>query len=99
LSSLARSGAATFATPGSQFAAACTSCHRPDGHGSAIPSIIGLPESRIVQLMLAYRSAEPGLSNMPGAQIMYVVADALSPREIEEVAHYLAGQPTVAKRQ
>jgi cytochrome c553 len=76
------------ADQGRGLAAACASCHRTDGHDTVIPSIAGLDESRIVHLMLAYRSADQG------SQIMHVVAGALSPEEIAAVAHYVAGHPS-----
>jgi cytochrome c553 len=85
--------AAAPANQGRELAAACASCHRPDGHDTVIPSIAGLDESRIVHLMLAYRSAERG------SQIMRVVADALTPEEIEAVANYVARHPSEKKPQ
>jgi len=98
-----RARAATLGAPGSQTAAACASCHLPDGHGSGIPPIAGLTEGRIAQLMFGYRSSEPGAHGtgspvVPGSQIMYVVANALSPQEITDVAHYLAEQRPAVKR-
>jgi cytochrome c553 len=80
--------AAAPADQGRGLAAACASCHRTDGHDSVIPSIAGLDESRIVHLMLVYRSTDQG------SQIMHVVAGALSPEEIEAVAHFVAGHPS-----
>ncbi len=80
----ARPGAAASAMEGSQLAAACASCHRPDGRGTGIPPIAGLDEDRIVKSMLAYRS------DVHGSQIMHVVAAALSPDEIAAIARYLA---------
>jgi cytochrome c553 len=95
---LAQSRAATFGTPGSQTAAACASCHLPDGHGSGIPPIAGLTESRIVQRMFSYRASEPGSQPDAGSQIMYVVANALSPQQITDVAHYIAEQSPAVKQ-
>jgi cytochrome c553 len=71
---------------GAEIAAACASCHRPDGLGSGIPVIAGLPEASIGGAMLAYRSG-----TRPD-QIMQVVARALSPAEIATVARYLAAR-------
>jgi cytochrome c553 len=88
---IAQPGAAIAGNQGRELAAACASCHRPDGHGTAIPSIAGLDETRIVHSMLAYRSADQG------NQIMHVVAGALSPEEIATVAHYLARQPSAGR--
>jgi cytochrome c553 len=79
-------GAAEAANQGRDIAAACASCHRPDGHDTVIRPIAGLDESRIVKLMLAYRTAGQG------SQIMHVVAGALTPEEIDAVAHYLAAK-------
>lgn len=81
---IAQSSAAAPANQGRELAASCASCHRPDGHDTVIPPIGGLDESRIVHLMLAYRSAEQG------SQIMHVVAGSLTPEEIEAVAYYIA---------
>lgn len=83
-------GGAVAATPGSQLAAACSSCHRSDIGESAIPLIAGQNEEHIVQLMLAYRSG------LRSSQIMQVVAGALSPEEITDIAHFLAAQKSVA---
>jgi cytochrome c553 len=89
---IAQPGAAAAGNQGRELAAACASCHRPDGRGTAIPAIAGLDEGRIVQSMLAYRAAAGG------NQIMHVVAGALSPEEIAAVAHYIAVQPSAAAR-
>jgi sulfide dehydrogenase cytochrome subunit len=89
---IARPCAAATAEQGRGLAASCASCHRTDGHDTVIPSIAGLDESRIIRLMLAYRSADQG------SQIMHVVAGALSPEEIEAVAHYVALHPSETKQ-
>jgi cytochrome c553 len=89
---VARPSAAASVVEGSQLAAACASCHRPDGRGTGIPTIAGLDEDRIVKLMLAYRLESHG------NQIMHVVASALSPEEIAAIAHYLARQQVSAGR-
>jgi cytochrome c553 len=92
ISPLGQPRAATFGPPGSQTAAACASCHLQDGQGSGIPPIAGLTESRIAEQMFGYRASEAR------SQIMYVVANALTLREITDVAHYIAEQPPAVKQ-
>jgi cytochrome c553 len=88
----AQPSAAAPANQGRELAAACASCHQPDGHDTVIPPLAGLEESRIVHLMLAYRSAEQR------SQIMHVVAGALTPEEIQAVAHFVARPPSDTKQ-
>ena len=84
--------AAASGNQGTQLAASCASCHRPDGRDTGIPPVVGLDESRIVQSMRAYRAGERT------SQIMNVVAAALSAEETAAVAHYLAGQKPASER-
>ena len=86
LALFACAGSALADDQGRQLAAACASCHSPDGRNSGIPSIAGMDAGRMTEIMLAYRS---------GArvnQIMQVVAANLSSDEIGAVARYIAQQ-------
>lgn len=80
-----QSGAAG-ADQGAQLAATCASCHRLDGGGTGIPSIIGLGEERLTNALLAYRASES-----PN-HIMHAIALSLSDEEIASVARYVAAQ-------
>jgi sulfide dehydrogenase cytochrome subunit len=71
---------------GAQLAATCASCHRLDGRDKGIPSIIGLGEEKLADVMRAFKSGESS------SQIMHAVALSLSDEEIATVAHYLAVQ-------
>jgi sulfide dehydrogenase cytochrome subunit len=71
---------------GAQLAATCASCHRLDGRDKGIPSIIGLGEEKLGDVMQAFKSGERS------SQIMHAVALSLSDEEIATVAHYLAAQ-------
>jgi sulfide dehydrogenase cytochrome subunit len=71
---------------GAQLAATCASCHRLDGRDKGIPSIIGLGEEKLADVMQAFKSGERS------SQIMHAVALSLSDEEIATVAHYLAAQ-------
>ncbi|WP_292526760.1 c-type cytochrome [Mesorhizobium sp.] len=81
-----QSGAAAGTDQGAQLAATCASCHRLDGGGTGIPSIIGLGEERLTNALLAYRASEN-----PN-HIMHVIALSLSDEEIASVARYVAAQ-------
>jgi len=78
---------------GAQLAAMCAACHRLDGLNKGIPSIIGLDEKKLADMMAEFKS------NKRTSQIMNVVARSLSDEEIADLAHYLAtrkkgsGQP------
>ena len=69
---------------GAQLAAMCAACHRLDGLDKGIPSIIGLDEKKLADMMAEFKS------NKRTSQIMNVVARSLSDEEIAELAHYLA---------
>jgi sulfide dehydrogenase cytochrome subunit len=71
---------------GAQLVATCASCHRLDGRDKGIPSIIGLGEEKLADVMQAFKSGERS------SQIMHAVALSLSDEEIATVAHYLAEQ-------
>jgi cytochrome c553 len=83
---VSQSGAAAGADQGAQLAATCASCHRLDGDGTGIPSIIGLSEERLTNALLGYRASES-----PN-HIMHAVALSLSDEEIASVARYVAAQ-------
>jgi len=83
---LIASASAEAETRGAQLAAACSSCHQSAPGSAGIPPI-GRTQGGIETAMLAYRS-DAGRS-----QIMHVVAAALTPAEISDVARYLAAQP------
>jgi sulfide dehydrogenase cytochrome subunit len=76
---------------GAHLAAMCASCHRLDGRGKGIPSIVGLDKERLAGAMAAFKSGERS------SQIMHAVALSLSDGEIEALAEYLA-QPMGTKR-
>jgi len=81
------SHAAVSATQGRALAATCAACHDTDARdGTAIPPIAGMSETRMRDLMMAYRSGQRS------SQIMHAVASALSADEIAAIAHYIAGQ-------
>jgi sulfide dehydrogenase cytochrome subunit len=84
LAASARAAAAN--DQGVQIAAVCASCHRRNGDGKGIPSIIGLGEDRLTRAMLAYRSGEQS------SHIMRAIALSLSDEEIATVARFLAAQ-------
>jgi sulfide dehydrogenase cytochrome subunit len=83
---VSQSGAAVGADQGAQLAATCASCHRLDGGGTGIPSIIGLGEERLTNALLAYRASESP------SHIMHAIALSLSDEEIASVARYVAAQ-------
>ena len=73
---------------GAQLAAMCAACHRLDGRDQGIPSIVGLDQKKLTDMMEAFRSGKRS------SQIMNVVARSLSAEEIAAVADYLAVQPS-----
>ena len=77
---------------GAQLAAMCASCHRLDGRDQGIPSIVGLDQKTLADMMEAFRSGKRV------SQIMNVVARSLSTEEIDALAAYLAVLPRGAKR-
>ena len=81
-----QSGAAAGADQGAQLAATCASCHRLDGAGTGIPSIVGLGEEKLTGALLAYRASES-----PN-HIMHAIALSLTDEEIASVARYVAAQ-------
>lgn len=69
---------------GAQLAAICASCHRLDGGGSGIASIIGLDPEELAGMMQAFKADETS------SHIMHVVGLSLSGDEIAALARYLA---------
>ena len=69
---------------GAQLAATCAACHRPDGHGKGLPSIVGLNAEDLARKMQAFKSDEGS------SHIMHAVSLSLSEDEIKAVALYLA---------
>jgi cytochrome subunit of sulfide dehydrogenase len=83
---VSQSGTAAGPDQGAQLAAICASCHRLDGGGAGVPSIIGLGEERLTSALLAYRASES-----PN-HIMHAIALSLSDEEIASVARYIAAR-------
>lgn len=81
-----QSAMAAGADQGARLAATCASCHRLDGAGTGIPSIIGLDEDKLTGALFAYRTSES-----PN-HIMHAVALSLTDEEIASVARYVAAQ-------
>ena len=77
---------------GAQLAAICASCHRLDGQGAGMGSIVGLDGHKLTGLMQAFKSDES--SN----HIMHAVSLTLSDDEIATLAAYLAAQGKEAKQ-
>jgi cytochrome subunit of sulfide dehydrogenase len=71
---------------GAQLAATCASCHRLDGRDRGIPSIVGLSEEKLADVMHAFKSGERS------SQIMHAVGLSFSDEEIAILARYLAAQ-------
>lgn len=71
---------------------ACVSCHGPDGSGagSAFPALAGQHASYLKSQLQAWRNGTR--SNDPN-QLMKVVAERMSDREIQAAAAYFAAQP------
>ena len=59
---------------GAQLAAMCAACHRLDGMDKGIPTIIGMDEKKLTELMAEFKSGKRA------SQIMSVVARSRSPR-------------------
>jgi cytochrome c553 len=83
---VAHPGAGAESSRGAQLAAMCASCHRLDGRGRGIPSIIGLDKKKLVDTMEAFKSGKRS------SQIMQVVARSLSTEEIAALADYLTAR-------
>jgi cytochrome c553 len=69
---------------GTQIAATCASCHGEAGVEAAIPAIIGMGESQIIDKMRAYRASESP------SHVMHAIALSLNEDELLAVARALA---------
>lgn len=67
---------------GAYLAGECTTCHRADGGGEGIPSIIGWPVEDFVVAMHAYKK------NIRRNPVMNMMASRLSDEEIAALAAY-----------
>ena len=72
---------------GAELAAMCASCHRLDGSGKAIPSIVGMDKQKLIDAIAAYQSGARASS------IMHAVALQLGDGETATLADYLAARP------
>ena len=77
---------------GAQLAAMCASCHRLDGRGKGIPSIVGMAKEKFAETMTAFKSGARSSS------IMHAVALQLSDAEIATLAQYLAARANESER-
>jgi sulfide dehydrogenase cytochrome subunit len=78
---------------GAELAATCATCHRLDGRGRGIPSIVGMDSEKLTGAMSAFKSG------VRSSSIMHAVALSFSDAEIATLAEYLAAQPAEIKRQ
>ena len=69
---------------GAQLAATCAACHRPDGQGKGLPTIVGMNAKELARKMQAFKSDEAS------SHIMHAVGLSLSDDEIKAVAIFLA---------
>ncbi len=72
---------------GRHLAGECTSCHRPDGAPSAIPSILGKTQDEFIALLKAYRDGRK--TN----QVMISVAKSLDDEQMAALAAYFGSLP------
>ncbi len=79
---------------GAQLAALCVSCHRLDGRGKAIPSIVGMDKASLAAAMAGFKSG----ARSSHSQIMHAVALSLTDGEIATLVEYLAALPKETKR-
>jgi len=87
--SLALSGAAFAATPSAEMISnTCFGCHGPNGNsvGPAIPSIAGMAEPYLVEVMKQYKAGERN------STIMTRIAKGYSDEEIELTSAWFASQ-------
>jgi cytochrome c553 len=72
---------------GQYLAAECTTCHRLSGGPvGGIPAIAGLPQDRIAEALVAYKTGQRD------NDVMRNIASRLSPDEIDALAAYFAAQ-------
>lgn len=72
---------------GRHLAGECTSCHRPDGAPSAIPSLLGKTQCEFIALLTAYRDGRK--TN----QVMISVAKSLDDEQMAALAAYFGSLP------
>jgi len=72
---------------GRHLAGECTSCHRPDGAPSAIPSLLGKTQDEFIALLTAYRD---GRKTNP---VMISVAKSLDNEQMAALAAYFGSLP------
>lgn len=72
---------------GRHLAGECTSCHRPDGAPSAIPSLLGKTQDEFIALLTAYRDGRK--TN----QVMISVAKSLDDEQMAALAAYFGSLP------
>ena len=77
---------------GRHLAQECTGCHRIDGAGSGIPSIVGWDSRQFAATMEFYRTGER--SN----PVMVSVAKSLDGDQIRALAAYYASLPKPARK-
>jgi len=91
LVAIANRGMAADDSRGAQLAAICASCHRLDGRDKGIPSIVGLNQKQLADVMAAFKSS------VRSSQIMHAIALSLSDEEVATLTEYLAALPTGTK--
>lgn len=81
-------GAAVAADPayGEYLSSECVTCHRRDGQGQGIPTIIGLPTEQFIAALKAYK-----VKDRPNP-IMQTIAGRLSDDDIAALAAYYSSQ-------
>ena len=88
LVAIANRGMTADDSRGAQLAAICASCHRLDGRDKGIPSIVGLNQKQLADVMASFKSG------VRSSQIMHAIALSLSDATLTE---YLATLPTGTK--
>ncbi|SDI95112.1 hypothetical protein SAMN04487954_102172 [Billgrantia gudaonensis] len=70
---------------GATMAHLCENCHGPDGHSltSRYPAIAGLPESRIIERLTAFRAGE-------SSHLMESMTRGLSDQDIADLAAHFS---------
>ena len=91
LVAIANRGMAADDSRGAQLAAICASCHRLDGRDNGIPSIVGLNQKQLADVMASFKSG------VRSSQIMHAIALSLSDEEVATLTEYLATLPTGTK--
>jgi cytochrome c553 len=68
------------------LAGTCSTCHRADDRGTAIPALVGREAADLIAALQAYRTG------VRQDAIMHAIATSLSDAELSAVATYLAHQ-------